>query len=336
MQLKAESLTQALGRQLLPAYLVSGDETLLVEECCDAILKAARQAGFTERSVHHADGSFKWHELNHDSASMSLFAERKIIDLRLKTGKVDKDGSAAIREWLDGPGQSGEVMLLIRAPRLEPRQRNAAWFKALDGAGGITLIWPISPGQLPRWLAARMQQLDMRADRDAVQYLADRVEGNLLAAAQELNKLKLLDLPQPLSVESIAQSLDDVSRFTPFDLLDAMMAQQPQRVAHILKVLREEGVALFAITGAFVAQLRRLGQVQGLPPAKQKLMQAFAQRVGRADTLLAECAVIDQQDKGQYPGDAWLSLSRLLLRLSGVRDFPTPTEDLVRIRAGLR
>lgn len=328
MQIKLEDLQTQVGTGLLPVYLVSGDETLLVEECCDAIIRAARDAGYTERSIHHVEGSYKWHDLNHDSSSMSLFAEKKVLDVRVPVKKFDREASDALRSWLEDIGPTGESLLLIRTTRLEPRQRSSAWYKAIDKAGGVTLIWPLSPRELPRWVTQRLNQAGLQAERDAVQYLCDKVEGNLLAAAQEVEKLALLDLPAPISVEAMASSLEDSSRFTTFDLIDATMGGDPKRVVHILDVLRQEGVALFAILGALTAQLRRLHDGGRLPPARQRLVQDFARRIRDPLPVLAECALIDQQGKGQKRGDPWISLEKMLLRLAGVRQIPLASQEL--------
>ena len=333
MQTKAEDLESRLAGRLMPVYLISGDETLLVEEGCDAVIRAARTQGFTERSIHHVETGFHWHNLHNDAASMSLFAEKKILDVRIPVKKFDREGSQALREWADSVAATSEVdnILLLRTGRLEPRQRSSAWFKAIDKIGSITLIWPMSPTQLPRWLNERAQACGVSLHREAVQYLADRVEGNLLAAAQEVDKLVLLNLEQPISLESLVACLEDAARYNSFDLLDAMMAAEPARVVKILKSLREEGVALFAILGALTSQLRRMGAARGLPPARQKLLQKFAQRIKDPGPVLAECSLIDQQGKGQLVGSAWISLENLLLRLAGVRALPLPSQDKKRL-----
>ena len=156
MQVKTHDLAGHLAGSLAPVYLISGDETLLVEEACDAVIAKARAEGFTERSVHHVESGFRWHELALDGASMSLFAERKLIDLRLPPNKFDKEGSAALRDWLGAPPE--DVLLLLRTARLQPRQRSAAWFKALESEGVVVLAWPVSAQQLPRWLGKRLQR----------------------------------------------------------------------------------------------------------------------------------------------------------------------------------
>ena len=169
-------------------------------------------------------------------------------------------------------------------------------------------------------------------DRDGLSYLADRVEGNLLAAAQEIEKLALQDLPQPISQQTLVASLEDTSRFTSFDMIDAAMAGDAVRARKVLHSLKQEGVSVFAILGALTSQLRRLGQSRGLPPARARTMEQFAQRVGSPLTLLAECAVIDQQGKGQRFGDAWVSLEQLVLVMAGTVGMVPPSVYQRRLR----
>jgi len=329
MQVKSEDLSTSLQSRLYPVYLISGDETLLVEECCDAIISAARAQGFTERSLHYVETGFQWHNLTNDAASLSLFAEKKLLDVRLPVKKFDRQASEALRAWAEGveAGSLSDTILLLRTTRLEPRQRSSAWFKALDKVGAMTLIWPMSAQQLPRWLQQRARNLSLSMQGDAVSYLADRVEGNLLAAAQELEKLLLMELPQPITLEVMVSSLEDGARFNSFDLLDAVMAGDAVKAARILASLRDEGVALFAILGALTSQIRRIKSPQGLPPSRQRLLQQFATRIKDPGVVLAECAVIDQQGKGQLLGEAWVSLENLLLRLAGARSLPLPRQD---------
>ena len=211
-------------------------------------------------------------------------------------------------------------------PRLDGRQRNSAWFKALDKHGVVVLVWPLTRNELPRWLQGRLQAAGLRAEPDALDYVCDRVEGNLLSAVQEVHKLSLMNLTQPMRLQDVAECLEDSSRFTSFDLLDAVMSGAPQRVAHILTVLREEGVSLFSIVGALTSQIRRRDSAR-LPRGRADLAAKFYRRIKQPDRVLAECAVIDQQLKGQLQGDPWLSLERLLLRLAGCRVVALPSTE---------
>ena len=174
----------------------------------------------------------------------------------------------------------------------------------------------MAPRELPSWLEKRLQGKGLALQTDALHALAERVEGNLLAAAQEVEKLALQNLSQPVSQEALLTCLEDTSRFNSFDLIDAAMAGQGARVSKILSVLREDKGALFAVLGALTSQLRRLGETRGLPPARARTMEAFARRGPSAKALLAECAVLDQQGKGQRLGEAWIGLEQLLLSMA--------------------
>ena len=325
MATRPEQLAAALSKGLAPVYLVSGDDTLLVTEACDLIIAAAKAQGFSERSVHHVETGFSWHGLTQDAASMSLFSERKILDVRVPSKKFDKDASALLRDWV-GNDSNADTVLLLRTDRLQPKQRSSAWFKALETEGVVVLIWPLAANEFPRWLQSRLQSKGLELQPDALAYLAARVEGNLLAAVQEIEKLALQDLPAPISEQSLAACLEDTSRFNSFDLVDAALQGNPNRVHKVLRGLKEEGVSVFAIMGALTSQLRRLGQTRGMPPGRARAVQQFLQRSPiPTHQWLAECAVIDQQAKGVGIGDPWISLEQLLLCMAGVGEISRPS-----------
>ena len=331
MQIKPEALRGRLERGLAPIYLVSGDETLLVEEGCDAILAAARRHDYSERRIMHVESGFNWAELVAEAASQSLFAERKVIDLRPPANKIDRKASDILREYAGA--QHEDVLLLIRTGRLEGRQRSSAWFKALDKAGVIVLVWPVGIRELPRWLAARLRDAELDLNREAFAYLAERVEGNLLAAVQEIEKLKLLDLRQPIDARSIAAAVEDTAHYDAYELIDAAFAGDAKRVQRVQRTLREEGVAIMALLGAFTSQLRRLESGVWMPAHRRGAAADFKRRAGGVEPVLAELALIDQQVKGTVLGDPWLSLERLLLRHCKTRTrMPvTPLEDEWRL-----
>jgi DNA polymerase III subunit delta len=321
MELRGAELGRELARGLAPVYLVAGDELLLVQEACDAIVAAARGAGFTERVVLHADNSgFNWNDVLQESASLSLFAERRIIDVRVPAAAFGRDGSEVLVQYARQP--SADTLLLIRAGRVEWKQRSSAWYKALAQAGAVVTIWPISAADLPRWLEGRLQAAGLRCTRDALHALAQRVEGNLLAAVQEIAKLALHELPQPIAVDDLLAVLEDAAHYDAFELIDGALAGDAARVTRMIANLRQEGVAVFAVLGALVAQLRRMGGNERLPPQRQRVIAEFQRRIGARrgiDAILSTCALIDAQGKGEIPGDPWRSLEELLLRFCGVR-----------------
>lgn len=319
MQLKAQDLAGHLKGQLAPVYFFSGDETLLVEEASEAVLAAARGAGFSERTVLHAEAGFDWQQLLGEAASLSLFAERRILDLRNPSSKFDRDASEVLRAYCADPPP--DTLLLVRSGRIDGRQKSAAWFKALDRAGVVMQVWPVSLAELPRWLKGRLDRAGVDLRPDALTYLAQRVEGNLLAAVQEVEKLRLAGLPEPVTAEDLARMLEDAAHYDTFELLDAVLAGDAERVPRMVRGLRAEGVALFAVLGALTTQLRQIAE--GRTPAfKRRLADRLIRRLGSAaaiDRVLAQCALVDQQGKGQLLGDAWISLENLLLRLAGAR-----------------
>lgn len=316
MKVKAQDLASSLAGPLRPVYLVTGDETLLVEEACDLVQKAAARQGFAERTVLHVEPGFKWHQLLLQAASLSLFADKKLLDLRVPAGKFDKQASETLREYLDAINP--DTVLLVRTGRLQSRQRSSAWYKAIDAAGVVVPVWPIDYRELPGWLHRRARAAGLELTREALAWLADRVEGNLLAAAQEIDKLKLADLPQPIDAGGLAAAVADAAHYDAFELIDAAFAGDARRVRRILRTLREEGVALFALLGAFTSQLRGIGSGRWMPPHRKRLMPAFLRRAVSQERVLAQLALVDQQGKGELHGDAWLSFERLLVRLCNI------------------
>jgi DNA polymerase III subunit delta len=312
-----------LAGDLAPVYLISGDDPLLVQEACDQVLEAARGRGFDERSVLHADGAFNWNDLLQDAASLSLFSARRLIDLRVQGGKLDKDASDALRSYAANP--SPDNLLLIRCDRLSGDDVKKAWFKALDRVGAIVRIWPIDARELPRWLGARLRRAGVALTPDAVELLALRVEGNLAAAVQAIERLRVAGLAQPIDAEALQAELEDAAHFDAFELVDAVFAGDAARASRVLRSLDEEGVSLFAVVGAFTSQLRILADGRPLFGARRQSAPGFLRRIGGVDGIdrvLAECALIDAQAKGQIPGDAWRSLEDLYLRLCGTRVLP--------------
>lgn len=321
MQLRGAELDDHLAGQLAPLYFISGDETLLVEEACDLVLAAARQRGFSERTVLSADSGFRWPDLAAETSALSLFASQRIFDVRLSSNKVDREASEVLRAYADEP--AAETLLLIRSPRLDGKQKNSAWFKALDRAGVVMQLWPVAPSDMPRWLQQRLRRAGLKLDRDALQHLTQVTEGNLLAAQQELDKLKLLDLPQPIGLETLLAATSDAASYSPFDLIDAVLLGDAARASRMLAALQEEGASLFALQGALRSQLSRsqgTGPVYG-PRDKQRAVGAFRRRLAKQPELvpeaLAQLALIDAQAKGAFAGDAWASFERLLLMLAG-------------------
>jgi DNA polymerase-3 subunit delta len=337
MQLKAEALAGHLARgRLERLYCISGDEPLLIEESLDALRAAARAAGFTEREVLHASGKFDWSQLSASASSLSLFATRKILELRLPGGKPGREGGEALRAH--AAAASDEVLTLVVLPRLDRATRNSAWALALESGGAWIEVRRVERTQLPAWLRARLARQKQNAAPVALEFLADQIEGNLLAAQQEVAKLGLLYPPGELSLEQITEAVQDVARFEVFDLPTAMLAGETQRAMRMLSVLRAEGAALPLLLWAISEEVRAVLRAQqviaaGRPvatlaremrmwPGRDRLLEAAATRVPApvAATLLARCADIDRLSKGlDVPGrdaDPWLELAELVLDIA--------------------
>ena len=251
MQLRPEQLDSALARGLRSLYTIHGDEPLLAQEAGDAIRAAARKAGFTERKVYSVSGAhFDWSGLLGASQAMSLFAEHQLIEIRIPNGKPGKDGSEALQRYCES--LSDDVLTIIHLPRLDRQQQQSGWFGALDGAGVTIRVEPVERRALPQWLAQRLAAQGQRvADGDAgaqtLAFFADRVEGNLLAAHQELQKLALLYPQGVLSFEQVESAVLNVARYDVFKLGEAVLAGQTARVLRAL----DEGRLRHAVLDVF-------------------------------------------------------------------------------------
>ncbi|GAB5414223.1 MAG: DNA polymerase III subunit delta [Congregibacter sp.] len=339
MRLYPEKLAQDLQRQLRPVYLVSGDENLLVQECADQIRSAARRGGCSERHVLDAgERGFGWQDLHQDASSMSLFAEQRLLELRIPNGKPGAEGSKALLEYL-AQAADGDVLLII-AGKIDKASTNSKWYKALDQAGACIQIWPINADELPRWLERRASAQGMRIDRDAVQLLAERVEGNLLAAAQELEKLSLLAGSDPIDAQRVVNAVGNSARYNLFALIDVALAGRTDDSLRMLHGLRAEGAQPPALLWAFVRELRLLrdlavvvsagvAPMQALNQARvwknrQSIMQAALQRhtPSSCEQLLLLAAKIDGSIKGYGEGKPWELMEWLVLGLSRQGDTP--------------
>ncbi|MBA3996936.1 MAG: DNA polymerase III subunit delta [Candidatus Accumulibacter sp.] len=332
MQLKGEQLAAHLERELKPVYVVYGDEPLLVIEAADAIRATARRQGFDEREVLTALSGFSWTLLTQAAGNMSLFGGRKLIDLRIPTGKPGRDGSAAIQDYCARP--SPDALLLVTLPGLDWKEEKAAWLTALADAGAALKLVPPNLAELPAWIAGRLRRQQQSADPEGLRFIAERVEGNLLAAHQEIQKLGLLHPPGALDLQQIRDAVLNVARYDIDGLREALLVGDVARLTRTLDGLRQEGEAaplvLWAMTEEVraVAQIKR-GQQEGQPldvllrdarvwGPRLALMKRAVQRVaaGRAGAALAHAAGIDKMIKGAASGDVWNELLRLGMRLA--------------------
>ena len=339
MNVQADQLLKLLenGQPLSPIYLLSGDEPLQVMEAADAVRRVAKQQGYLEREILRVETGFEWSSLGQSADEMSLFSQQKILDLRLEKQSPGAAGSKALIAYTKRIPD--DKILLITCQRLDARQKNSAWVKALSAAGVMVQFWDLSTAQTLGWVAKRLRQQGMQPTQEAVQLLTERVEGNLLAAAQEIDKLKLLFGESPIDETKILDSVSDSSRFSVFDLTGAIASADTKRVQHIMYHLRQEGVAtplVLWVLNEMVTQLsdasfaiRNGMSVQGalskVPRHKQKGLQPILNRLQSADwpVYIKKTIEIDRLIKGlskvANKGDArvWAELLALALLLSG-------------------
>jgi len=333
MQLKGEQLAAHLERELKPVYVVYGDEPLLVIEAADAIRAVARRNGFDERNVLTAISGFNWVELHHAAGNMSLFGGRTLIDLRIPTGKPGRDGSAAIQDYCANP--SPDSLLLVTLPGLDWAEEKAAWLKALTEAGVAVKLIPPNLAELPSWIAARLRRQKQTTDTDGLRFIAERVEGNLLAAHQEILKLGLLYPAGEISLSQVQEAVLNVARYDLDGLREALLAGDVARLTRTLDGLQQEGEAPPLVLWAMTEEVRALaqvkaGQAQGQSVdsllkdarvwgARQSLFKRALQRVdsAQANASLAHAARIDRMIKGASGGgDVWSEFLRLGLKLN--------------------
>ena len=341
MQIRSDALAAQLAKGLKPIYTVYGDEPLLAQEACDAIRAAARAQGYDERKVFTVSGAyFDWAPVLAAAQALSLFAERQFIEIRIPSGKPGKDGSEALQRYCEALPE--DVVTLVSLPKLDRTQQGSAWFGALDGSGVTVRVDPIERRALPQWIAQRLaaqgQQVAEGEDgQRALAFFADRVEGNLLAAHQELQKLALLHPPGPLSFEQIEAAVLDVARFDVFKLSEAVLSGQLGRGLRMLDGLQAEGEAAVLVHWALAEDVRALKKVReavdaGKPlpmalrearvwGAKERLFERVVPGLKSAQLpeLLEAAQICDGIVKGlRHPGwplEPWAALQRLALML---------------------
>jgi DNA polymerase-3 subunit delta len=337
VQIKAEHLRMHLAKgRLARLYVIAGDEALLAIEAQDAIRAAARSAGFAERTVLHADSRFDWSLLQQAARSGSLFSERRIIELRLPSGKPGKDGAEALARYADSVAE--DALTLLWLPRLERAARESAWVKALEAAGVWVEVAAVERPILPDWIGARLERQRQSAPREALEFLADRVEGNLLAAHQEISKLALLFPAGALTFEQVKDSVLNVARYDVFALPQAMVEGDRIRIGRTIEGLRAEGEALPLALWVVSEELRTLLRLKhetaaGKPfSSTARELRIWGPRLAAAEralgrisestltALLARCAQLDRIAKGlpapRSDSDPWLELADIALAAS--------------------
>jgi DNA polymerase-3 subunit delta len=337
VRLRPEQIQAHLGKGLAPVYLVSGEEPFQLEQVSTAIRNKALELGHTDREVMHVERGFDWQQLNASADALSLFADKRQLELRMPSGKPGDAGSKALQSYCDNPPT--DTVLLIVAGKLEKAQQNTKWFKALEQTGVVVQVWPVEADKLPHWLNERMRLRDIQPTPEALAMLADRVEGNLLAADQELEKLRLLTGGGTVDAEQVAAAVSDSARFDVFSLVDTTLLGDAARAVRILYGLQGEGVEPVLVLWALGREIRSLtgmsralqqGQAMGQVLAQYRVwdkrkrpVQAALQRypLKRWQGLLWQVGEIERVIKGQAAGKPWDELLQLTLKVAGAPLF---------------
>lgn len=332
MWLKAEQLAATLDRQLAAVYLLSGDEPLQLGEAADAVRQAAKKAGYSSRELLTVDANFPWSDFLQAADTMSIFSEKKIIDLRLPSAKPGGEGSKALVSYCARLPE--DTLLLITAGKLEKSAKKSKWVTTLEQQGVAMQVWPLSGTDLLQWLQQRMQLKGLSTDQAGLRAIAGRVEGNLLAAAQEIEKLFVLYGQGQLSVQQIEEVVADASRYDVFNLVDAALSGRVERVLKILTGVRQEGIAAPIVLWALTREIRNLIHIKqklaaGQPrnsvfmqhqvwDKRQKLVTHALNKLSQQTLLnmLLVAAKTDRQIKGMQEGDCWESLLEISLKLA--------------------
>jgi DNA polymerase-3 subunit delta len=328
----SDELPRHLETGLKPLYVIYGDAQLLAIEAADSIRATACKAGYTEREIYIADQHFKWSELHNSARSMSLFASRKLIDLRIPSGKPGVEGSQALQLYCAGLNQ--DVLTLICLPKLDWTAQKSQWFVSLQQHGVMISAEDIPRTALPHWIAERLKRQQQTAESAALEFIADRCEGNLLAALQEIRKLGLLFPSGTLSFDQVKDAIFDVARYDIFKLSEAMLNGNAVRFAHILDGLRAEGTSSVLVLWAISEDVRTLGKVlhslrrngnlgdamreMRLRKGRQRLIESAARRLKLPgiERAMLQAARLDKTIKGLRNGDVWDELMQLGLRLA--------------------
>ena len=337
MRLRPEQIQSHLAKGLAAVYLVSGEEPFQLEQLTTAIRHRAVELGYTDREVMHVERGFDWQQLTAAAHALSLFADKRLLELHIPGGKPGDAGSKALQHYCEHPPP--DTVLLVVAGKLEKAQQNTKWFKALEQTGMVIQVWPVEADKLPQWIKERMRLREMQPTPEALAMLTDRVEGNLLAADQELEKLRLLTGGGTVDAEQVAAAVSDSARFDVFSLVDSALLGDSARAVRILYGLQGEGVEPVLVLWALARELRSLtgmsrtlqqGQTMGEVLAQYRVwdkrkrpVQAALQRypLKRWQGLLWQVGDIERVIKGQAAGKPWDELLQLTLKIAGAPLF---------------
>ncbi len=332
-QLKSYLQKSLQTKQLSPIFIISGDEPLLSQEAADAVRSTARQLEFTERETFDIDARFDWNLVFNETNSLSLFSDKKILELRITSGKPGDKGSRALCELCENLNDSNLILVIL--PKLDKGAYQSKWMKTLESKGVHIQVWPVTPEQLPRWINQRLVQCGIEASQGAVDILADRVEGNLLAAMQEINTLKLLSLEGKVNADIMSTVVADSARYNLFSFVDKVLDGDAQSAAKALRGLENEGTEPLALLWAITRELRTLNKASHqvlLGNSKDKALKSagvwdkripiFRKALSRLSPahlrmLMHQAGAIDRGVKGLRQADIWDELTTLVLSFAG-------------------
>ncbi len=346
MDIRPAQLAAHLERTLAPIYVVHGDEPLLAIEAGDAIRAAARKAGYDEREVLVVEPGFKWDAFAVANANMGLFGARKLVDLRIPSGKPGVDGARALEAYAAIPNP--DQRMLVTLPKIDRATQSSAWFAALAAAGATVAVYPLIREELPAWIAARLARQRQRVAPETLAFLAERCEGNLFAAQQEIEKLGLICPPGELAPDAVERAVADVARYDVFQLSEAWLGGDAARAVRILAALEAEGEGLQLLLWQLSEDLHALAAIAsaaaaGTPIAtavrnarvwgrRQGAMERAARRVdaGALLRMLRALATVDAVSKGIGRGNAWDELATIALAFAGKPALPLPSTAAAR------
>lgn len=330
MRIKPDQLQNHLAKSLAGCYMVHGDEPLLQQEACDAIRHKARQEGFLERDLFHVEGRFNWQQITASDQAMSLFSSRKIIEIRIPSGKPGKEGAAALSLLLAQPNPDN--LVLISSGKIDSKSQTSKWFKALDTAGVCIAVFALEAQHMGRWINQRSLALGLKITPEACQLLSQRTEGNLLATAQELEKFTLNGAGFEITADHIDANVGGLARYSNYQLVDTALTGQAHHSLTMLYGLKEEGTKAMDILWVLSREIRLLNSLinhpQGLEAGltqervwekRKAYLRAAAQQhnAHSAQHMLHQCEAIDQCVKGVSKANAWDLLGALIMQLAG-------------------
>jgi len=330
MNVRPDQLKSMIAKTVYPVYMVSGDEPLQQMESLDLIRSFLREQEYSEREILDVDAQFDWQRLVEEAASMSLFASRRIVELRLPSAKPGKQGSQALKDYLSRPPE--DTVLIVNAGKVDGNSKKAAWYKAIDQNGLVVQCWPVSVDKLSFWLQQRFKKRDMDADNEVLAYISQHVEGNLLAADQEIEKLYLLLGPGKISYSDVAEAVTSQSRYNVFELVDMLLSGNTKRVIKIIAGLKAEGIVPVVVNWALTKDIRLLSQVSkdvssadfvlkrsGVWQSRVTLFKSCMSRHSQRSfqLLLKRCAYIDAVSKGMIDANVWDEIETLCVRMAG-------------------